>query len=113
MLAEIVPGPERADPIREAAGRLLELLPDREDSHVLVDFIEDDLREGLLAISDVEAHFTDLLDALRTGELSPGRLLEAGDDLNVLQRLEYLLNVAAQLRRRLSQAAGRLRRRAE
>ena len=113
MLAEVIPVPVRADPIREAAGRLLEQLPDREDSSVLADFIEDDLREGFDAISDVEAHFTGVLDALRDGQLSPLRLLEAGEDFHVLQRLEYLHNVVAQLRRRLSRAAGKLRQRDE
>jgi hypothetical protein len=101
--------PERADPIREAAERLADILPAREDSRVLVDFLEDDLREGLSAVSDVEAHFTDVLDALRADRITPLGLMQASEDLHVLQRLEYLLTVVSQLRRRLSQAAGRLR----
>lgn len=109
MTAELVPARGREDPIREAARRLLELLPDREDSRVLVDFLEDDLREGFDAIADVEAHFVEVLDALR-GPITPLSLLDASEDLRVLQRLEYLLTVVSQLRRRLSQAAGRVRR---
>ncbi len=98
----------RTDPIREAAERLLEALPDRTDAKVLVDFLEDDLREGLAAVADVEAHFTDVLDALRCERPSPIRLLDAAEDLRVLQRLEYLLTVVGQLRRRLCQAAGKI-----
>jgi hypothetical protein len=110
MTAELVPAREREDPIREAAKRLLGVLPAREDSRVLVDFLEDDLREGFDAIADVEAHFVEVLDALRADHLTPLGLLDASEDLRVLQRLEYLLTVVSQLRRRLSQAAGRVRR---
>lgn len=99
----------RPDPIREAVRRLADALPAREDARVLTDFLEDDLREGLGALADVEAHFTDVLDALVRGSLTPVALLEASDDLRTLQRLEYLFNVVSQLRRRLSQAAGKLR----
>jgi hypothetical protein len=101
--------PVRRDPIREAVDRLAELLPEREDSRVVMDFLEDDLREGLRAISDVEAHFTDVLDALRAPRPTPVGLLEVSDDLLVLQRLDYLHTAVTQLRRRLCQAAGKLR----
>jgi hypothetical protein len=99
----------QVDPIHEAVQRLARRLPAREDSAVLVDFLEDDLREGLNAIGELEAHFTDVLDALRGKQLSPIALLDAADDLHALQRLEYLMVVVSQLRRRLSQAAGKLR----
>ncbi|MBF5041457.1 hypothetical protein FGE12_03595 [Aggregicoccus sp. 17bor-14] len=98
------------DPLREAVQRLAAALPERADATVLLDLLEDDLREGLGALSDVEAHFTDVLDALRAPRLSPAALLEAGDELRALQRLEGLLTVVCQLRRRLSQAAGMLHR---
>ena len=97
------------EPVRDAVLRLARALPDREDSRVLLDFLEDDLREGLGAIAEVEAHFTDLLDTLRARRLRPISLLEAGDDDRVLDRLEYLMGVVSQLRRRLAQAAGKMR----
>lgn len=97
------------DPIREATQRLGAALPQREDSAVLVDFLEDDLREGLSAVAEVEAHFTDVLDALRADQLSPIRLVDAADDLRTLQRLEYLHSVVSQMRKRLCSAAGKLR----
>ncbi|MBX5480973.1 MAG: hypothetical protein IRZ16_03865 [Myxococcaceae bacterium] len=99
------------DPVRSAVQRLAALLPQREDASVLVDFLEDDLREGLAAIADVEAHFTDVLDLLRSDHIRPISLLDAGEDLRVLERLEYLMVVVSQLKRRLSQAAGKLRNR--
>lgn len=97
------------DAIRESVERLEQLLPAREDTAVLLDFLEDDLREGLSAVAEVEAHFTDVLDALRAERPSPIGLLEASEDYRVLNRLEYLMVVVAQLRKRLSQAAGKLR----
>lgn len=99
------------DAIRESVERLEQFLPSREDSAVLVDFIEDDLREGLDAVAEVEGHFSDIIEALRSGNPSPIRLLDAAEDFRVLNRIEYLMVVVAQLRRRLSQAAGRVQQR--
>jgi len=97
------------DAIKESVDRLERFLPEREDSAVLLDFLEDDLREGLDAVADVEAHFTDVLDVLRSGRPTPIRLLEAAEDFRVLNRLEYLMVVVAQLRKRLAQSAAKLR----
>lgn len=102
-------GVERDDPVREAVARLASALPEREDCRVLVDFLEDDLREGLAAVADVEAHFTDILDALRADRLRPITLFNAAEDYRVLERLEYLMVVVSQLRKRLSQGAGKLK----
>jgi hypothetical protein len=99
----------KSDPVTEAVERLAGALPARADAAVLVDLLDDDLREGLDALGDVESHFADVLAALRSKDLSPLALLEAGDDLRALRRLEYLLDVVTQLRRRLSQAAGMMR----
>jgi hypothetical protein len=99
----------KTDPVREAALRLARALPARTDAAVLVDFLEDDLREGLDALGDVESHFAGVLDALQDKNLSARALVDAGDDLRALERLEYLLTVVTQLRRRLSQAAGMMR----
>lgn len=100
------------DAIRDSVTRLERLLPDREDSAIVLDFIEDDLREGLEAISEVEAHFTDVLDALRADKVTPISLLDVAEDFRVLNRIEYLMVVVSQLRRRLGQAAGKMRERA-
>jgi len=97
------------DAIRKSVERLEQYLPEREDSAVLLDFLEDDLREGLDAIAEIEAHFTDILDLLSNERPTPIRLLDAAEDFRVLNRIEYLMVVVAQLRKRLSQAAGKLR----
>lgn len=99
----------QTEPIREAVDRLADVLPEREDVKVLIDFLEDDLREGLEAIGDIEAHFTDILDTLRADRVSPIKLLDCADDFRTLQKLEYLSVVVSHLRRRLGQAAGKLK----
>jgi hypothetical protein len=98
-----------ADPLRQAVEHLGHALPSRADSTVLLDFLEEDLREGLDALDDVEAHFADVLAALQSNALSPLSLLEAGDDLLVLRRLAVLEEVVTRVRRRMSQAAGLMR----
>ncbi len=107
--AAAMPLSRSVDAIRESVDRLERFLPDREDSQVLLDFLEDDLREGLDALAEVEAHFTDVLDLLRSERPTPIRLVDAAEDFRVLNRLEYLMVVVAQMRRRLAQAAGKMR----
>lgn len=99
----------QADPVRVAAERLARVLPARTDAAVLVDLLEDDLREGLDALGDVEAHFSDLLGTLRTGPLTPVNLVNAGDDPRILERLDDLHHLVLQLRKRLAQAAAMAR----
>lgn len=108
QLVEPAFSPPRPDPVGEATARLEAALPPREDARVLVDFLGDELREGLAALDGVEAHFTDVLDALRSERLSPVALVEAAENAVVLEQLEALEGVVRQLRRRLSQAAGKL-----
>ena len=98
------------DAVKQSVDRLESMLPRREDNAVLLDFLEDDLRESLDAVSDVEEHFSSLLQSLSSQPLSAPKLVDLADDRRVLQRLEYLIVVASQLRRRLTQAAGRLKR---
>ncbi|MDY7225244.1 hypothetical protein [Hyalangium rubrum] len=98
------------DPLREAMENLARALPERTDAAVLVDLLEDDLREGLDAMGDLECHFADVIDALRVEKPAPFTLLAVSDEQLVLQRLDALVSVLTQVRRRLSQAAGMLRR---
>ena len=100
----------RKDPLHEAVDRLARALPARADARVVVDLLEDDLREGLEALGDVESHFTEVVELLRSGSLTPVSLLDAGEEARVLQRLEVLFRVVTQLRRRMGQAAGMMRR---
>lgn len=101
--------PASENPLREAMENLARVLPARTDAAVLVDLLGDDLREGLDALGDVECHFADVLDAMRMERPSPINLISVGDDQLVLERLEVLVGVVSQVRRRLSQAAGMMR----
>lgn len=112
VAAFAVPATSRSaseNPLREAMENLARVLPARTDAAVLVDLLGDDLREGLDALGDVECHFADVLDAMRMERPSPINLISLGDDQLVLERLEVLVGVVSQVRRRLSQAAGMMR----
>jgi hypothetical protein len=98
-----------SDPLQQAMANLGQSLPARADSTVLLDFLEDDLREGLDALGDVESHFSEVLEALQSRRVSPMSLLDVGNDYLVLQRLAVLEDAVTRVRRRLSQAAGLLR----
>jgi hypothetical protein len=100
---------EAVDEIGRCVDRLEAMLPEREDTAVLLDFLEDDLREGFEAVAEVEEHFAQVLETLRSNKLSPVALIEAGEDFRILNRLDYLHVVVCQLRKRLSMAAGKLR----
>jgi hypothetical protein len=101
---------EAVDEIGRCVDRLEAMLPEREDTQVLLDFLEDDLREGFEAVNEVEAHFRQVLETLASHKLSPAALVEAGEDFRILNRLDYLHVVVMQLRKRLSMAAGKMRR---
>jgi hypothetical protein len=103
------PSTSRSDPLREAVEGLSAALPARADAEVLVELLEDDLREGLDALGDVEAHFSEVIEALGAANPSPIALLSAADEQRVLQRLDTLMGVVTQVRRRLSKASGMLR----
>ncbi|MDC0715021.1 hypothetical protein POL68_41615 [Stigmatella sp. ncwal1] len=103
------PSAARGDPLREAVESLSQALPARADAAVLVELLEDDLREGLDALGDVEAHFSEVIDALSADTPSAFALISVGDEQRVLQRLDTLMGVVTQVRRRLSKAAGLLR----
>lgn len=111
QLAETAPSLPQPDPVGAAAARLEAALPAREDARVLVDFLADELREGLAALDGVQAHFTDVLDALAAERPSPAALVEAAENAVVLEQLRTLEEVVRQVQRRLSQAAGKLARR--
>lgn len=96
------------DAIGQSVARLQTYLPTQETTDVLMDFLEDDLREGLAAVDAVESHFTDILDLLANEPLSAHALVQAADDLRAMSRLEHLVGLVARVRQRLNQAAGRL-----
>jgi len=96
------------DPIRRGVDRLAARLPEQDASRVLMDFLEDDLREGLEAVEGLQDHFLEVLTALEEGELSPVLLLDVGDPSRALGQVERLITILPELRRRLSRAAAAL-----
>jgi hypothetical protein len=97
------------DVLAHASGRLLQSMPARADAQVLVDLVEDDLREALAAVEEVHGHFSDIIDALVSSRrLTPSVLVEVSDEQRVVDQLDSLIGVASQLRRRLSEAASKI-----
>lgn len=75
---------------------------------VLLDFLEDDLREARDALAEV-AHHLDATDALLLDPgATRGELVEKALDGAPLERLDYLSAVLGNLRKRLVQVAARL-----
>lgn len=96
------------DDIREALGRLRARLRRADDPDPLhLEFIEDDLREGSAALEEVEAFFADVLHLLASSDARAADLIDLADDTAVLDRLDYLVVVVNNLRRRLLHLAQR------
>ena len=103
------PRPEvGADEIREAFGKLRARMRRAHDPDPLhLEFMEDDLREGGAALEEVEGFFADVLKLVESSEARPADLIDLADDTAVLDRLDYLVVVVNNLRRRLLHLAQR------
>ncbi len=76
--------------------------------HVVLDFLEDDLREARGALAGV-TDFLDQVDAaLREEAPSPERLAALAGAIGPAERIDYLQTVLVSVRRRLSQVAARM-----
>ncbi len=76
--------------------------------HVVLDFLEDDLREARGALAAVAAFFANVEGALGADEPSRERLLSLAAGTGPAERIEYLSQVLASARRRLAQVAARM-----
>ena len=76
--------------------------------HVVLDFLEDDLREVRTALAGVAAYLANVEGALGDQAPSPERLLSLARMIDPAERVDYLQTVLASLRRRLSQVAARM-----
>jgi hypothetical protein len=76
--------------------------------HVVLDFLEDDLREVRAALAAVAAYVANVEAALADGVPSPQRLLSLAQGRGPAERVEYLQAVLASARRRLAQVAARM-----
>lgn len=111
---EVVPAeaPERAeleqDRVVEAMERLREALPPRTDNAVIVDLLEDDLREGLDGLAEIDAHFDELLETLISRTRHGGSIVESADAQRALAALDRVCDSLQRVQKRLSVAAARL-----
>lgn len=76
--------------------------------HVVLDFLEDDLREARAALSAVAAFLANVEGALADEAPSPERLLSLARSIDPAEQVDYLQSVLASARRRLSQVAARM-----
>jgi hypothetical protein len=76
--------------------------------HVVLDFLEDDLREARAALSAVAAWLANVEGALAGGEPSQQRLLSVALGGSPGERIEELSAAVASARRRLAQVAVRM-----
>ncbi len=76
--------------------------------HVILDFLEDDLREAGSALAAVAAYLANVEAALADEAPSPERLLSLARTIDPAERVDYLQSVLASVRRRLSQVAARM-----
>ena len=97
------------DRVETATARLRMRLPARSDNAVLVDLLEDDLREGLEALEALHGHFDDVLRALEAARMRPFELLESADDRRALGSVDTLSDSLHRVQRRMAMAAARLR----
>ena len=76
--------------------------------HVVLDFLEDDLREVRAALAAVVAYVANVEAALADGEPSQQRLLSVALGGKPGDRIEELAAAIASVRRRLAQVAARM-----
>jgi hypothetical protein len=106
-LAPARPGPAGAAPgAVEVLRRRLAGTTARE--HVVLDFLEDDLRESRAAVAAVAAYLASVEGALAEELPTPERLLALARAVDPAAQVDYLQTVLASVRRRLSQVAARM-----
>lgn len=76
--------------------------------HVVLDFLEDDLRESRAAVAAVAAFLQNVEAALSAEEPSPEQLFSLARAVDPAVQVDYLQTVLASVRRRLSQVATRM-----
>lgn len=76
--------------------------------HVVLDFLEDDLREARAALGAVAAFLANVEGALAEEVPAPEHLLDLARAVDPAAHVDYLQTVLASVRRRLSQVAARM-----
>jgi len=99
-------GADSAEGAVEALRRRLAESTARE--HVVLDFLEDDLRESRAALTAVAAFLANVEAALSDEAPTPERLMSLARAVDPAAQVDYLQTVLASVRRRLSQVAARM-----
>lgn len=108
-LAVAAPAPSAADPEPGAVESLRRRLAgSTAREHVVLDFLEDDLREARRALSAVAAYLANVEAALGDGAPTPQRLMTLAIGGGPGDRIEDLSSAVASVRRRLAQVAARM-----
>jgi len=111
------PRPELLRPIGSPAGAREELgavealrrrLGTTAREHVVLDFLEDDLREARGALASVASYLANVEAALSDGEPSQQRLVSLAKGGGPGERVDDLAQLLANVRRRLAQVAARM-----
>lgn len=76
--------------------------------HVVLDFLEDDLRETRAALAAVAAYLDDVEGALARETPDPDRMIGLARAVDPTAQVENLQDALASVRRRLSQVAARM-----
>jgi hypothetical protein len=76
--------------------------------HVVLDFLEDDLREARAALSGVAAWIANVERALADGDVSQQRILSVARGGTPAERIDALSSAVSSVRRRLAQVAARM-----
>lgn len=76
--------------------------------HVVLDFLEDDLRESRAALAAAAEYLARVEGALAEEVPSPERLLALARSVDPAAQVDYLQTVLASVRRRLAQVAARM-----
>jgi hypothetical protein len=95
--------------VQSAGDALRRALASRGEGGVLTALVEDDLRSALGGLEALQAHLEELVRTLLEERPRPLALIEAADDARAQAALVSLEESLTSLRRRLAQAAGRLR----
>jgi hypothetical protein len=103
--ADPAPPPAAADPVEALRGRLA---GQTAREHVVLDFLEDDLREARAALAGVAAWVANVEAALAEPAPSSERFLSLALGGAPARRVEALGGAVASVRRRLAQVAARM-----
>jgi hypothetical protein len=76
--------------------------------HVVLDFLEDDLRDARHALAAVAAYLANVEGALADDEPSPRQLMSLALGASARDRVEELSVAVASVRRRIAQVAARM-----